>query len=254
MATGRGHAVPQAPAQRHAAARRHRPGDRGHQRARVQRRLAGQAGAHRRAVEPGDRPWTTLAAEDVDRCYHATAVLLPDGTVLSAGGGEFMVGAAPNAPADTHRDAQVFHPPYLFRGTRPAIVSAPVELTLGGTFAVEVADPDVARMTLVRLASVTHAFDENQRFVPVPFTAQGTTLQATLPAAARRLRAGALHALRAERGRGAVGRARRPDRRGGPARRAHGRRSAGRRERAGRTRAPGPRPPGWPTGRPRAPG
>ena len=37
-------------------------------------------------------------------------------------------------------------------------------------------------MTLLRLGSVTHAFNANQRFVPVPFTAHGTTLQATLPA------------------------------------------------------------------------
>ena len=130
---------------------------------------------------PTTGTWTTLAAEDVDRCYHATAVLLPDGTVLSAGGGEYMVGASPNAPADTHRDAQLFHPPYLFRGARPVVTAAPDELTVGGTFAIEVADPDVARVTLVRLASVTHAFNGNQRFLPVPFTAQGTTLRATLP-------------------------------------------------------------------------
>jgi galactose oxidase len=131
---------------------------------------------------PATGTWTTLAAEDVDRCYHATAVLLPDATVLSAGGGEFMVGAAPNAPADTHRDAQVFHPPYLFRGPRPVITAAPEELTFGCSFAVEVTGPDVAALTLLRLASVTHAFDENARFVRVPFTASGSTLEATLPA------------------------------------------------------------------------
>jgi hypothetical protein len=130
--------------------------------------------------DPATGTWTTLAAEDVDRCYHATTVLLPDGTVLSAGGGEFMVGASPNAPADTHRDAQIFHPPYLFRGPRPVIAAAPGELD-AGPFTIEVAGPDVARVTLVRLASVTHAFDENQRFVPVPFTADGTALTATLP-------------------------------------------------------------------------
>ncbi len=130
---------------------------------------------------PATGAWTTLAAEDVDRCYHATAVLLPDATVLSAGGGEFMNGASPNAPADTHRDAQVFHPPYLFRGPRPVISAGPDELEPGGAFTIEVADPDVAGVTLVRLASVTHAFDENQRFVPVPFVAAGTTVTATLP-------------------------------------------------------------------------
>ncbi len=132
--------------------------------------------------DPETDRWTTLNAEDVDRCYHATAVLLPDATVLSAGSGEFMVGPTPNGPADTHRNAQIFHPPYLFRGPRPVITTAPSELTAGATFTVEVAGPDVATMALLRLASVTHAFDMNQRRIPVPFTADGTTLTATLPA------------------------------------------------------------------------
>jgi len=132
--------------------------------------------------DPATDAWTELAAEAVDRCYHATALLLPDATVLSAGGGEFMVGASPNAPADTHRDAQVFRPPYLFRGPRPAITSFPDELTAGAVFTVEVTGPRVARLSLVRLGSVTHAIDMNQRFIPVPFTGSGTTLTATLPA------------------------------------------------------------------------
>jgi galactose oxidase len=109
-------------------------------------------------------------------------VVLPDATVLSAGGGEFKIGPDPNAPADTHRDAQVFRPPYLFRGPRPAITAAPDELTPGRPFMIEVSGPDVARVTLLRLGSVTHAFDENQRFLPVPFTTRGATLTATLPA------------------------------------------------------------------------
>jgi galactose oxidase len=133
--------------------------------------------------DPHTDQWTTLNAEDVDRCYHATALVLPDATVLSAGGGEFMAGPAPNAPADTHRDAQIFHPPYLFRGPRPVITTAPTELTAGGTFTIEVAGPEVAAMALLRLASATHAFDMNQRRIPVPFTATATDiLTATLPA------------------------------------------------------------------------
>jgi galactose oxidase len=37
--------------------------------------------------DPATGSWTVLAAESVDRCYHATAVLLPDGTVLNVGSG-----------------------------------------------------------------------------------------------------------------------------------------------------------------------
>ena len=52
--------------------------------------------------DPGTGHWTQLAAEQEDRCYHSTAVLLPDGRVLSAGGGDFFpVEGVPeeNAPA-----------------------------------------------------------------------------------------------------------------------------------------------------------
>lgn len=131
--------------------------------------------------DPVAETWTELAAEDVDRCYHSTALLLPDATVLSAGGGEFMVGASPNAPADTHRDAQRFHPPYLFRGPRPEITDAPAEVAFGQVFTVE-ATPGIATVSLVRNGSVTHAFDQNQRVVLLPFTAAGGTLSVTAPA------------------------------------------------------------------------
>ena len=80
--------------------------------------------------DPKTGQWTMLAAEKTDRCYHSTAVLLPDGRVLSAGGGEFILNEGTpqqvaNNPQDTHYDAQVFSPPYLFKGPQPQITSAP---------------------------------------------------------------------------------------------------------------------------------
>jgi hypothetical protein len=131
--------------------------------------------------------WRTLAAELRDRCYHSTALLLPDGRVLSAGGGEFQVtlpdgtpGA--NDPRDTHPDAQIFSPPYLFAGPRPTIVTAPQEIDHGVSFTVEIGDVAAARVTLVRLGAVTHALAMDQRFVELSVAAAGTTLTATAPA------------------------------------------------------------------------
>lgn len=137
--------------------------------------------------DPETEQWTELAAERVDRCYHATATLLPDGTVLSAGGGEYrpINGGDPNLAQDSHRDAQVFSPPYLFRGSRPQIEQAPKEVALGEQFTVVSPDAsDVARASLVRLTSVTHSFNANQRINFLSVTAQGDHLTMSAPATA----------------------------------------------------------------------
>ena len=118
--------------------------------------------------DPASESWTLLADESVDRCYHSTAVLLPDATVLSAGGGEYQPTASltPNDPSETHTDAQIFSPPYLFRGPRPKILGGDRQVAYGQVFEVAYeAPPDgkVARASLVRLSSVTHSFNTNQR-------------------------------------------------------------------------------------------
>jgi hypothetical protein len=74
----------------------------------------------------------------VDGCYHCTAILLPDATVLSAGGAEFDIGDhTPNPPKDTHRNAQIFRPPYLFGGARPEITSVPKTVAYGETYEID---------------------------------------------------------------------------------------------------------------------
>ena len=133
---------------------------------------------------PAGGQWTPLAAESVDRCYHATAVLLPDARVLSAGGGEYRPdGVVTNDPEDSHRDAQVFSPPYLFGLPRPVITSAPASVTYGATFDVGTAQPDDIRaVNWIRLPSVTHSFDENQRINFLSFQRAPQKVQVTAPA------------------------------------------------------------------------
>jgi hypothetical protein len=106
--------------------------------------------------------------------YHSTSLLLPDGRVLSSGSGD-------GNGAVNHRTAQIFTPPYLFRpdGTladRPQITNAPTVLSYGQAFSVETPDPgSIVRGTLIRLSSVTHAFNESQLIYPVTFDATATT-------------------------------------------------------------------------------
>lgn len=134
------------------------------------------------------KQWTGMASESVDRCYHATAILLPDGRVLSAGGGEFQLGPdfppKPNLHWDSHTDAQVFSPPYLFiEGPRPRIDSVSVDrIICGSKFDIVTAEPSqIAKINLIGLSSVTHSNNTGQRLVPLkPFVVKDKSL--TVPA------------------------------------------------------------------------
>jgi hypothetical protein len=146
-----------------------------------------QAGAVHTAElwDPVTETWSIMASEAKNRTYHSTAMLLPDGRVLSSGSGE----GGGVAYANSELSAQVFTPPYLFNrdGTlaaRPSITSAPATLGYGQSFTVQTPDAGaVSRGSLIRLSSVTHAFNQSQLIYPLTFTAATTTsVQALAPA------------------------------------------------------------------------
>jgi hypothetical protein len=120
--------------------------------------------------DPATGTFTTMAANSVYRGYHSTALLLPDGRVLSAGGN---VGGP---------SAEIYSPPYLFNGPRPTISSAPTTVGYGQQFAVNTPDAaNIAQVSFIRLGSVTHSFDMNQRFMRLAFTPTPTGLAVSAP-------------------------------------------------------------------------
>lgn len=124
--------------------------------------------------DPATGRWSVLASNLVSRVYHSTTLLLPDGRILNTGSGD-----GPGLPRELN--AEIFSPPYLFRGPRPVVADAPGEVGYGEAFFLATPDAGrVARVTLVRLSSVTHAFDQNQRFSDLSFrkTAGGLTVAA----------------------------------------------------------------------------
>ena len=66
---------------------------------------------------PVSKAWTTMDRAQIPRLYHSTALLLPDARVLVAGGGRENGRSQPD-PKD-QPNAEIFSPPYLFRGARP---------------------------------------------------------------------------------------------------------------------------------------
>ncbi len=133
--------------------------------------------------DPATGKWAATATAKKMRLYHSVSLLLPDATVLTAGGG------APG-PA-TNLNAEIYTPPYLYKkdwtGTlapRPSITNAPTALTWKQGFKVDVSTTGISRVTLVKTGSATHTVDFDQRFLPLNFSASGKVLTVTAPPAA----------------------------------------------------------------------
>lgn len=129
---------------------------------------------------PSTGRWTTLAANQIMRIYHSVSLLLPNGNVLHGASGDAMAGAVPVPPQRNH---EIFEPPYMFKGARPTISSAPSSVNYGAVFSV--ATPNAAQITdvrWIRLGSVTHAFDASQRANTLSFTPTSTGVEITAPA------------------------------------------------------------------------
>jgi hypothetical protein len=132
---------------------------------------------------PSTGQWTTLAANSRMRIYHSVSLLLPNGTVLHGASGDAMAGTQEVPPEKNH---EIFEPPYLFKGARPAITTAPSSVGYGQTFSV--ATPNAAQVTEVRwirLGSVTHAFDAGARANKLNFQVGAGSVEVTAPSGPR---------------------------------------------------------------------
>jgi hypothetical protein len=136
---------------------------------------------------PASGQWTTLSSMQVTRQYHSTALLLPDGRVLSAGGG--ICGTC-DTVGYLNKNAEIFSPPYLFKkggwgslAPRPTVTAAPGAVTEGSQFTVSTPDAaSITKVAFVKLGAVTHSNNMDQRYVPLSFTAGNGTLTVTAPA------------------------------------------------------------------------
>jgi hypothetical protein len=101
--------------------------------------------------------WSPMAALPSIRDYHSVAILLPSGKVMMAGW---------NNPT-----IEIFSPPYLFKGPRPVITTAPTLVHHNAEFSIE--SPQAAslvKVVFVRPMAVTHQTDSEQRVIELlPF-------------------------------------------------------------------------------------
>jgi hypothetical protein len=129
--------------------------------------------------DPDKDEWTMMAGEQVERLYHSTAMLLPDGRILVAGGGL----PGPTGGGGDNYNIEMYSPPYLFKGERPAITSMQDSIAYGERFQVKSPDKKtVSEAVLIRLPSVTHSINMEQRRVPLDMVKKGKNFEVTAPA------------------------------------------------------------------------
>jgi hypothetical protein len=132
--------------------------------------------------DPVTEVFRQLAPMQTPRNYHSTAILLPDGRVFVGGGGQCGTGCSAN-----HLNAEILTPPYLLNSdgsaaTRPTIASAPSSATRGSTISVTTGSP-VMSFVMMRLSSVTHTVNNDQRRVPLAIqSTSGSTYTLAIPA------------------------------------------------------------------------
>lgn len=117
--------------------------------------------------DPVKEKFTLQSSLAVERLYHSTGMLMPDGSVWTGGTGE----PTESSNVRTQRNMQLFQPPYMFYANRPNITWAPEKADLGQRTYITTNRPtEVASVSLIRLGSVTHSLEQSASYIPVGFS------------------------------------------------------------------------------------
>ncbi|MBL8695506.1 MAG: DUF1929 domain-containing protein [Planctomycetes bacterium] len=130
-----------------------------------------------------------VASASLNRLYHSTTILLPDGRVLSIGGSDSPESESPVA-SGTESDpwpgnsVEIFSPPYKFQGVGGRILACPTTAAYGSTFTVDVGLTgttedllsEATRVVLLRCGAVTHHHDYDGRLVELRINSSQSTL------------------------------------------------------------------------------
>ncbi len=126
----------------------------------------------------GSGEWSTVESAEAGRHYHSVALLLPNGTVWTAGSN----GPSPEGGGRELR-IEVYSPDYTDMDGRPTIQDSPDTVGYGLAFDVTTNQAgSIARAALIRCGSCTHGFNPDQRYVSLRIeSASGSTLRLRSP-------------------------------------------------------------------------
>lgn len=129
--------------------------------------------------DPATGQWTEMCHMTVARLYHATAILLPDGRVMTAG-----TDCAWNPPPfnTSQLEIEIFNPPYVY-ANRPVIGYPAGHAIYGQEFEIPTADAErIGRVVFMRCGAATHSFNSDQRCVLAKIVARfGDSVRVAIP-------------------------------------------------------------------------
>jgi hypothetical protein len=138
--------------------------------ARYYRGMHGSDNRDTRLYNVATNTFSWAAHSITGRDYHSGGLLLPNGSVLTLGGNPLYGNAQDTEPQTFNQEIDVYFPPYLFRGPRPAVEKAPTVLKLGHSYLIKVTQAaGIKYLRLMRPDNPTHVTDVNERSIGIGF-------------------------------------------------------------------------------------
>ena len=132
--------------------------------------------------DPKTNRLTRVADPAVGRDYHSSALLLPDGRIITMGGNPLYADANDTTPGTFEKRIEIYSPPYLYADNRPEITGGPEVVRHGGTARFGTSDPSAIKAArLMRPSAVTHVTDVEQRSIALRFTRTNDGIRASIP-------------------------------------------------------------------------
>lgn len=127
---------------------------------------------HLQLFDPADGSIVPLRETHVARHDHSTVALLPDASLALLGGNATDLSGQIEHLDDGIPVAQIYRPPYLFKGPRPVIRHARGKMFYGAPYTITLdrkGETDIGSVALIRMGPVTHNWDWGNRYVKLAF-------------------------------------------------------------------------------------
>lgn len=127
--------------------------------------------------DPATETFTSRTGISVPRLYHSTALLLPNGSVMIAGSTGARWDQSISGGSSNEFRIEVYHPPYLFRGPRPALTLPSTMLQYGQSVSIGIptGGQAITRALIIRHGSTTHTNNMDQRCIGLRITGKSNT-------------------------------------------------------------------------------